>query len=137
MRLTNKTDTRPTAEMTDELANCVRNCLRGVAAQNGSSPTRKAAEGLVRLISQIQKHPGQAVDFAELFQKAVAKIRIVERQEFAIRSNSDKYDDSIETAARAGMRFIAEKSCADPAAKGRAGKCRSQFIAAVTEINHA
>lgn len=69
------------------------------------------------------------VDFFDIFRRAVDHLRDVATE------NGRRNDDGYLDAARSGTRFLAESSCSDTGARGRASKRREAFLLDILEID--
>jgi len=113
--------------MAQTLADVLRNCIRASVASNPSSQTYEAAKNFEMLLKLIVRSEG--VRIYELLEKAIEDITVEPRP--------DSVDGAITHAAQMGMRFLVEQSCHDNAARGRAGKRRSEFLDAIKCIEEA
>lgn len=121
------------------LADCIRNCMLGVASSGEpSSAAYKAAQDFLQLI-KLMKHV-ENVPLTGLFSDAIDEIRplrtddIFKEPEHAA---SRYFDWTISHAAMTGIQFVVESSCHDNAAKGRASKRQSNFLDALRSIEDA
>lgn len=125
------------AYMAGVAAELIRNCMRGVAAQNNANAAYGATKEFVTLVKLIRYLPG--ANLMQIFSDAINEIRpprdddIGNKETFADRY----YERSIHSAATAGVRFLVEQSCRDNAAKGRSSRRESEFLDALGRIEQA
>jgi hypothetical protein len=124
--------------MATRLADCLRNCMRAVAAGDPTSPRYRAVEDFDMLLKLIVRSEG--VPLHELFEKAIDELR-PERLSLDQLSSEWRaeycYERSIMSAAESGLQFLVESSCADNAARGRASRRESDFLSAIRRIEAA
>jgi len=126
--------------MAGVLADCIRNCMRGVGTAFSGDPAsaaNRASEDFAKLI-ELMKYAGDDVRLRQLFVDAISEIRpirpdgdIGNDETFARRS----FESSKLSAAMSGIQFIVERSCRDNAAKGRASRRESDFLDSLREID--
>ncbi len=121
--------------MASHLADCLRNCMRAVAATEPSSATYKAVQDFDMLLKLLVRSKG--IRFGELFDKAIAELRPERAEPTGEGSAYRYYEHTILTAAETGLQLLVESSCADNAAKGRTSSRRSDFLSAIKSIDEA
>jgi len=124
--------------MAEVLADCIRNCMRGVASGDSSSAVFRASQDFAKLIKLI-KYTETRVSVMQLFADAIDEIRPNCMEDIG---NKDTFferyvDISIFSAASSGIQYIVERSCADNAAKGRASRRKSEFLGSLRHIKEA
>lgn len=118
--------------MAGVLADCLRDCMRAVAADSPDDRRNRGVQHFSTLLRQF-KH-WQEPNLYDLFGKAIDELRP---------SHPDQYDDrkAIErayiVAAERGIRFLTELTASDPAAGGRASRRQSEFMTAIKWIDEA
>lgn len=126
--------------MAGVLADCIRNCMRGVASS--SDPTSagyRATQEFLQLL-KLMRFAGDDIRVGQLFADAIDDIRpkrtddIFNEPEHAAHRY---FEWTIDDAAMTGMQFVVEKSCHDNAAKGRAGRRKSDFLSSLRQIDEA
>lgn len=111
--------------MAEELADIVRSIMRAaVANSDNRSQTYLATKKLDYFLELFAR--ADSVDLHELVENTVADLTI------ELPENS--VDEPLLRAASAGVRYLIEKSCSDPAAKGRASKRQREFEHAAERI---
>ncbi len=120
------------------LADCIRNCMRGIASGDPSSAAYKASQDFLSLI-KLLKYAENGVPLMQLFLDAIDEIRpsgtddIGNQETFAQRY----YESSIIIAAQSGIQLVVESSCHDRAAKGRASRRERDFLGSLRDIDEA
>lgn len=109
-----------------EFTDVILDLMRAIAADDDpTTAVYRASDKMHRLIEFMAAIEG-GVSFHELFGRSVELLR----------ANAEKnsgHDNYLE-ASRAGMRFLAEASCFDNAARGRAASRLSTFIPRVSKL---
>ena len=124
--------------MAGVLADCIRNCMRGVAAGEPSSAAYKASQDFLSLI-KLLKYAETGVPLMQLFVDAIDEIRPTRTDDIGnAETFAERYfESSILSSAQSGIQFIIERSCHDGAAKGRASRRESDFLSSLRRIEEA
>lgn len=106
--------------MAGRLADCLRHCMRAVAAATGDSALarQRAIADFVLLVQLMERSEG--VRMGDIFEAAIKEFREVDDDNFAT-----------VRAARSGLQFLVELSCSDGFARGRASQRERDFLAAI------
>jgi hypothetical protein len=126
--------------MANRLADCLRNCMRAVAAGDAASPCYRAVRDFEVLLKLIVRSDG--VPLYALFEKAIDELRRksddLSRDEVSSEWRADRYyERSIVGAAESGLQFLVESSCMDNAAGGRASTRKRNFLLAIKNVEEA
>jgi len=121
--------------MAGVLADCIRHCMRGVAAGDPSSPAYKATQEFEKLLKLMRHADG--VYLYKLFADAIDEVRPKQPKLGGDWRASKYFDHTVMRAAQDGIQFVVESSCGDNAARGRASKRESNFLDAMRRIEEA
>jgi hypothetical protein len=105
-----------------ELSDVLRSLMRAVAADDPSSGTTAAAKRM-EYIDRLLEHCDEPLNWHWLFAEAVRNLQSA--------LPDDPHDKRYVTAAQRGMKYLAESSADDPAARGRASQRLSEFLQAI------
>lgn len=124
--------------MAEVLADCIRNCMRGVASGDPSSAAFRASQDFAKLIKLI-KYAEMPVPIMQLFAQAIDEIRPDRTDDIGNKETfAERYVEiSIFSAASSGIQYIVERSCSDNAANGRSSRRRSEFLDSLRHIKEA
>lgn len=106
----------------EELANVLRELMRAVSSDGYSSGAGSAAKGM-KLVGDLLAHSKEPLSWHRLLLFAVDSIKE--------KLPDNPYDRKFIDAAMRGIKYVAESSATDNAAKGRASKRRGEFEQAI------
>lgn len=113
------------AYIADRFADVLRNLVRAVAANDPSRPVHLAAEDM-RFVSDLLQRCDHPLSWYSLFADAVRRVQA---------TLPDGEDERrYVQAAKDGMKYVAEASATDNAARGRASRRLREFLDAIERL---
>ncbi len=103
----------------DALASCLRNSMRAVAVQDPAGQSLDASRDFVAVVNILTRNDHMSP--RALFADAIGQLR------------TDDHDLGLE-AAKAGLRWLIEKSCTDAFAEPRASQRQRDFQRAIEHL---
>jgi hypothetical protein len=112
-----------------QFADVIRHLLRAVGSERPSEEAYRAAEKM-NFVAELLLRTDEGLGFHHLFREALREFETMDR-------GHGDVDAAMLHAARRCLKYLAERSSVDNAARGRASRRGDEFLAAIEDIDDA